>query len=139
MTDVLGGDVLREAEKRATQADRERRIKNEVTRISRMLNKGGIDPERKKGVTRLIASAAFLAVALADLEDEMKRDGYSSEYQNGENQWGTKQSPAVQSHSTFMQRYLSAMKQLIDLLPETEGGKSKKDEDELMGFIQSGR
>jgi hypothetical protein len=128
----LGADELTSAEKARRAAAIAKRINTEASTLRQMLRKGGIDEDRLQGVNKLVRSAAFLAVTLADLEAEINRDGCTSEYQNGENQWGTKQSPAVQSYSSLMQRYLAAMKQLIDLLPE---GAEKPKSDDLLDFI----
>lgn len=121
-----------ETNKDEALAAREKRIRSEKARLSRMLNKRGIDPELKRGVTSLINRAAFYTITLEDLEAEINQDGCSVEYQNGENQWGTKQSPAVQSHASFGQRLFSVMKQLTDLLPESD---SKKPKDALLDFV----
>lgn len=132
----LGGDALKAADKAEVAAKHEKRIRAEKARLRRMLREGGIDDERLKGVDRLVSAVAFLATTLRDLEDEINRDGCTSEYQNGENQWGTKQSPAVQSYSSLMQRFLASMKQLLDLLPDSA---SKPPGDPLSDWVNGKR
>jgi hypothetical protein len=119
VTDQIERDELTDAEKAEALADRERRVRAEKTRLRRMLTKGGVDTERLRGCDRLMQRAAFLAVTLEDLEAKINRNGTTDRYQNGEAQWGVKQSPDVQTHATFTQRYLTAMKQLVDLLPDS--------------------
>jgi hypothetical protein len=68
----------------------------------------------------LIANAAFMAITLQDLQDEINANGVVSKYQNGENQWGTKQSPEASTYISLVNRHNAVMKQLLDLLPKEE-------------------
>ena len=79
-------------------------------------------PEMKRLylLDRLIDNAAFMAVQLEDLQVTINRDGPVSEYQNGENQWGTKKSPEVEIYNTTVKNYTATLKLLCDMLP-TEG------------------
>lgn len=97
-------------------AAKERLIRRERTKLRRLFKDMGKD--RLSAAEKLIDQAAFMAVTLADLADQINANGCTSEYQNGENQWGTKKSPEVEVHTSMMQRYLSTIKQLTDLLPE---------------------
>lgn len=113
-----------------TKAGRTRRINAEKKRLIAFL--GDVDKDALKGVDQLAVRAAFLAIACEDLEADMIEHGFESEYQNGENQWGTKQSPSVLSYSSLMQRYLATMRQLIDLRP---GVASTSSGDELLDYM----
>lgn len=97
-------------------ATKEQRIRRERTKLRRLLR--CVDADRLKAVDKLIDRCAFLSVTMEDLEDHINEHGCVSEYQNGENQWGTKKSPEAEVYASLMQRYLPAMKQLVDLLPE---------------------
>lgn len=114
---------------------KEERIKKEQLRLARIFR--DIPKERKDTVRSLIANAAFMAVTLEDLQETINRDGVVSEYQNGENQWGTKKSPEVEVHIAMTKNHLAVIKQLCDLLPD--GDATKQAEDELMAFIKRGR
>lgn len=114
---------------------KEERIKKEERRLARLFK--DIPKERKDTVKSLISSAAFMAVTLEDLQKTINRDGVVSEYQNGENQWGTKKSPEVEVHIAMTKNHLAVIKQLCDLLPDGDVGKQT--EDELMAFVKRGR
>lgn len=101
------------AEERA--AKQGKRIKREKTRLRRLLKDA--DPDRLKAIDVLIGNVAFMGVTLQDLQDHINREGINCTYQNGENQWGEKKSPEAEYYASLMQRYLPAMKQLIELLP----------------------
>lgn len=95
---------------------KQQRISREKSRLRRLIR--DLEPARLRAVTKLIEQVAFMGVTLEDLAAHINEHGCTSEYQNGENQWGTKKSPEVEVHTSMMQRYLSALKQLTDMLPE---------------------
>ena len=74
---------------------KEQRIKAEKTRLKGIFK--DLDENKKKLVTPLIEKAAFMSVELDDLQAMIEKDGWTSEYQNGQNQWGTRKSPAAES------------------------------------------
>jgi hypothetical protein len=63
----------------------------------------------------------------------MNANGVISEYQNGENQWGTKKSPEVEIYNTMIKNHMAIMKQLVDILPERESNTKK---DMLLDFLK---
>ena len=112
------------------------RVKKEVSRIKKLLNDL---PKQTLDINMgLIDRAAFMKVALEDLERVMGDkgdDAYISTYQNGENQWGTKVSPEIQTYNSTMKNFMAAMKQLTDLLPE--GSKLPLDDDGFEAFVNN--
>jgi hypothetical protein len=104
--------------------DKAERIEKEIKRIKKLLK--AIDRDTLATMQSLIKNAAFMSVTLDDLQDAMNQNGVISEYQNGENQWGTKKSPEVEIYNTMIKNHITIMKQLVDLLPEKDS-HSKKD------------
>lgn len=94
------------------------RITAEIKRLNRIFT--GMDAKAKKAVHSLIENAAFMAITLEDLQNHMNENGVVSEYQNGENQWGTKKSPEVEIYNTMVKNHMAVMKQLTDLLPKKD-------------------
>ena len=86
---------------------------NKLTKIFKDISK-----EKKDTIDSLINSASFMAITLQDLQDTINENGVVSEYQNGENQWGTKKSPEIEIYNTMIKNYSSVVKQLTDLLPK---------------------
>ena len=109
----------------ARKVTKEARIKAEVKRLHGLFS--DIGEERLRCVEKLIDRAAFYTVTLEDLESVINRDGPVSHYQNGENQYGTKQSPEAALHVAMHKNLVAAVKQLIDLLPDSDTGKKKGD------------
>lgn len=84
-----------------------------------------LDKNKMAVVNNLIQNAAFMYVTLQELEEYINREGCTSEYKNGENQYGTKKSPEVEIHISMTKNYASVMKQLADLVPPEKRKDSK--------------
>ena len=63
-----------------------------------------------------------MGVTLEDLAAHVNEHGVKMAYQNGPEQWGVKKTPEADYYTTLMQRYVPAMKQLIECLPEAAPG-----------------
>lgn len=111
--------------------DKHERIEKEVKRLKRLMKH--LDRDALQTVSTLLRNAAFMSVTLDDLQDAINRNGVVTEYQNGENQWGTKKSPEVDIYNVMIKNHLSVMKQLVDLLPERENTTKK---DALLEFLK---
>lgn len=102
----------------AEHLEKKKRIDKEVRRLKRLFSK--IDENKKKLVFATIEDVAFLTITMQDLRESIIRDGTTVEYKNGENQYGTKQSPDAQLYLQMSQKQTQAMKILVECLPKTE-------------------
>lgn len=118
----------------SNKIEKEAKILAEEKRLSAVFTK--IPARSKRAMKSLIHNAAFMAVTLSDLQDTINADGPVSEYQNGENQWGTKKSPEIEIYNTMIKNHASIIKQLTDLLPPEE---AKENDDEFEGFVEGGK
>lgn len=115
----------------ATKQDltKEERVTRERRRLKRLLR--GLEPERKAVAERLADNIAFMVVLLEDLRHDVLEKGPTSVYQNGANQWGTKKSPEAELYIQLLQRFIPAVKQFMDLLPD----ESKAAVDPLLDYV----
>lgn len=117
-------DVLEEVEREekvdsaAAYLDKVKRIKKEEARIKKLFK--DIEENRKKLVFTTIADVAFMTVTMQDLRETIIRKGTTATYKNGENQYGTKQSPEAQMYLQLSQKLTQAMKILVDCMPKPE-------------------
>lgn len=74
-----------------------------------------------------------MAASLYELRQIINDKGYTEEYQNGENQRGTKKCSEVEIYIQLSKNYMSVIKQLTDLLPKVT--KSPDDDDGFGGFV----
>lgn len=112
--------------------DKIKRIKREETRLKKLFRE--IDENKKKLVFSVIADVAFMTVTMQDLREIINREGTTATYKNGENQYGTKQSPESQTYLQLSQKQTQAMKILVDCMPKTER-KQTGPEDDFDAFV----
>ena len=94
---------------------KEERISEELDRLYQRFE--DIDANKKVVLVPLIHNAAFMKVSLEDLQEIINRDGVTEVYQNGANQYGVKQSAAVQSYNALIKNYAAVIKQLSGYVP----------------------
>lgn len=113
-------ELRREAEYDSISSylEKQKRIKKEMNRLRKLFAE--IDENKKKLVLTTIEDVAFLTITMQDLRETIIREGTTVEYQNGENQWGKKQSPDSQTYLQMSQKLTAAMKILVDCLPKTK-------------------
>ena len=66
-----------------------------------------------------------MSVELDDLQAMIEKDGWTSEYQNGQNQWGTKKSPEAETYIALSKNYVAIITQLTELVPASKRKASK--------------
>lgn len=113
-----GKEVATRAEK-----SKEQKIKTEKTRLKGIFKE--LDENKKKLVTPLIEKAAFMSIELDELQKQIEENGWTSEYKNGENQYGTKKSPEAETYIALSKNYAAIIKQLTDLVPAAKRKKSR--------------
>ena len=100
---------------------KDEKIKKEINRLKKVFK--DLDKNKLDTVISLIQNAAFMAVSLEELQNSINEKGYISEYQNGENQFGTKKSPEVEIHIAMTKNHSAIIKQLAEMVP----AEKKKD------------
>lgn len=125
MRGVEGGVGAKGGKEVATRAEKskEQKIKTEKTRLKGIFKE--LDENKKKLVTPLIEKAAFMSIELDELQKQIEENGWTSEYKNGENQYGTKKSPEAETYIALSKNYAAIIKQLTDLVPAAKRKKSR--------------
>jgi hypothetical protein len=106
-------------------------IKSEKEKLNGIYLK--MEEKTKKSVSSLVDEAAFMAASLYELRKIINEKGYTEEYQNGENQKGTKKCSEVEIYIQLSKNYMSIMKQLTDLLPTSN--KPTEEDDGFDDFV----
>ena len=104
---------------------KEQKIKKEISRLKKLYK--DMPEQTMKKVISLIENAAFMEITLQDLQDDINKNGAVSEYQNGENQFGTKESPEASIYNKMIKNLMGAIKQLTDLTPQAPQEIKKED------------
>lgn len=97
---------------------KEKKIKKEYKRLMEVFK--DLEPNKLTTVDALIARAAYITVSLQELEEQLNRDGWVEEYNNGRLQSGMKKSAAAEVHISLTKNLNAIMKQLLDLVPPAQ-------------------
>ena len=98
-----------------------------------------IPPDKKKLVDGLIEDASFMAEELEKLREYISKNGWSEEYQNGENQKGKKTSVEAAAYIKLQKSYASVIQQLTTFLPTISEDKQSKAGEAFAALIAKGR
>lgn len=115
--------------------EKTKRINKELRRLKKLFSE--IDENKKKLVQATMEDVAFLTVTMQDLRENINRHGTTAEYKNGENQYGTKQSPDSQLYLQMSQKQTQAMKILVDCMPKAVKVDSTDKKDDFEDFVSS--
>lgn len=94
-------------------------VKKEEKRIFNTLK--SLTPEQINANKDFIHQLAFQSVTLKNLSDDIAKNGVKEKYKNGANQWGYKDRTEVKAYNNMFKNYQSAMKQLNELLQNSNG------------------
>jgi len=128
-------EVVKREEKRDSATlylEKQKQIKKEISRLRRLFK--DIDENKKKLVNTTIEDIAFMTITMQELRDNIIRTGTTVKYQNGANQFGTKQSPDAQLYLQMSQKQTQAMKILLDCMPKSNK-KITVQEDDFDDFV----
>lgn len=94
-----------------------------------------INDNKSKLALSLLDKADFMNTTLLELEKKVKDDGVITEMAQG-SYVIERENPALRSYNTTIKNYASVVKQIVDLLPESE---DKQVGEDLLKFIASGK
>ena len=115
-----------------TPEEKEKRIKRELNRLKKIF--ADLPEDVKRVADGLIQEAAFMRVTLEETRAVIDHEGIIERFEQGAQRF-LREHPATKVYASFVNRYSVVVKQLIDLLPATEKGKTEADE--LIEFVKS--
>lgn len=104
-------------------------IKKEIKRIEKLLKSKSVEDKVLKLNQGLIYQTAFMKLQLERLAKDIDENGVTEEYCNGANQFGIKKSASADVYGTMIKSYMTAQKQINDLIPKTDITKNEDDFD----------
>ena len=75
--------------------------------------------EKKKLIKKAIEQAVHMEFQLDELQMALEKVGFVEEYQNGNNQYGKKESTESKAYNQLMKNYTAVVKILLAELPRT--------------------
>src|SRR5690606_28268604 len=115
-----------------TPEEKEKRIKREEARLKKIF--AGIPEDKWRVAEGLVKEAAFMRVTLEETRAVIDHEGVIERFEQGAQRF-LREHPATKVYASFVNRYSAVVKQLIDLLPAAEKGKTEADE--LIEFVKS--
>lgn len=120
-----------EGRKEAAYLDKEKRIKAEKNRLTRIFKDA--DEKKQKVIHGLIERAAFMRIQLEDLEEDINLNGFTEWFAQGVNQEPyQRKRPSADQYNVMSASYAKVVKQLTDLLPKEVAGAV---DDGFDGFV----
>ena len=108
--------------------DKDKIIRAEIRKLNKLAKE--VAPDKEPVAKNLVQELAFMAGTLAELREHINTKGAIEWFKNGSHEmW--RESPALKSYTTLVQRYSLLYRQLVDLLPKD----NKPDESELLDFL----
>ncbi|MED4530923.1 hypothetical protein [Metabacillus fastidiosus] len=95
--------------------EKEKEIKKEAARLKRIFKE--LDANKKSASEGLIQEAAFMRATLTQLKEDINLNGTIDEMEQGGYSI-MRESPAVKTYNTMIQRYTTVMKELLSLFPK---------------------
>lgn len=93
----------------------ENRINEEKERLNAIFN--DLEENERRVAQGLIDQACFLLITLEELQKSINQNGFVGEYQNGNNQFGTKTSAELQAYNSTLRSYSSVVGKLLKIVP----------------------
>ena len=95
-----------------------KRVKAEERRLIKAFK--DIDEKRKAATQGLIQRAAFMRVSLEDLEVNLKKNGFTELFSQGNQEPYYRERPEAKIYNSMNAGYQKIIKQLTDLLPKED-------------------
>lgn len=96
-------------------SEKDKRINAEITRLKNILK--DLSQDKQDISDGLVNEAAFMRITLEDLKKDINENGAIDEMPQG-NYSILRESPAVKTYNTMVQRYNATCKELFSLLPK---------------------
>lgn len=97
-----------------------------------------VDPARQIVAKKYIGELLFMEAQLAALKADIEKNGAVDNFKQGR-QAMLRESPAMKSYCTLVQRYGDLQKKLADLLPEKKDTQKAQAGEKLAAFVAKGK
>lgn len=114
-----------------TPDEKAKRIKRELTRLRKSFKP--LPEDKRRLAEGLMQEAAFMRVTLEETREIIDREGVIELFEQGKQRF-LREHPATKVYTSFVNRYSTVVKQLVDLLPDPKQGQDVTDE--LMEFVK---
>lgn len=103
--------------KRLTNDEKAKAKKKRISEYNKIFKE--LSLEKKKLIKKAIEQAVHMEFQLDELQTALEKVGFVEEYQNGNNQYGKKESTESKAYNQLMKNYTAVVKILLAELPRT--------------------
>ena len=117
--------------KRLTNDEKAKAKKKRIAEYNKIFK--DLSTEKKKLIKKAIEQAVHMEFQLDELQTALETVGFVEEYQNGNNQYGKKESTESKAYNQLMKYYTAVVKILLAELPRTT---PVDEDDEFKEFLK---
>lgn len=117
--------------KRLTNDEKAKAKKKRIAEYNKIFK--DLSTEKKKLIKKAIEQAVHMEFQLDELQTAIETVGFVEEYQNGNNQYGKKESTESKAYNQLMKNYTAVVKILLAELPRTT---PVDEDDEFKEFLK---
>lgn len=103
--------------RRLTNDEKAKAKKKRISEYNKIFK--DLSTEKKKLIKKAIEQAVHMEFQLDELQTALEKVGFVEEYQNGNNQYGKKESTESKAYNQLMKNYTAVVKILLAELPRT--------------------
>ena len=117
--------------RRLTNDEKAKAKKKRISEYNKIFK--DLTTEKKKLIKKAIEQAVHMEFQLDELQTALEKVGFVEEYQNGNNQYGKKESTESKAYNQLMKNYTAVVKILLAELPRTT---PVDEDDEFKEFLK---
>lgn len=117
--------------------EKDKKTSREINQLRKRVS--DMPEDKKKLAYRLIDEVVYMGETITELKKMVKYDGVVIDVVNGNGFITQAEHPAQKSYNTTIKNYLSSIKQLNELMPDSKAGEVVKAGKALTDFIQAGK
>ncbi len=118
--------------RRLTNTEKAKAKKKRISEYNKIFK--DLSTEKKKLMKKAIEQAVHMEFQLDELQMALEKVGFVEEYQNGNNQYGKKESTESKAYNQLMKNYTAVVKILLAELPRTT---PVDEDDEFKEFLMN--
>lgn len=101
-----------------SEKEKSRLVKKEYKRLKEIY--GELADEKGSPLPGLIQRAAFYRISLEELEEDIKENGFTEKFSQGDQEPYDRKRPVADLYNSYSATYLKIIRQLHDMRPKTE-------------------
>lgn len=95
-----------------------RQVTKEQRRLTTLLESAGVPRQKQDALAPVVHNLAWQRAKLEEALEELKDESLTCEYQNGQNQYGTRKNPIFEMYISLWKAYMMGYEKYISAFPK---------------------